>query len=251
MRGRAVIKATIDDAVPYIYSRDQADAIVSGYPNHEQEARAKGIPTLGSGRIFPVPEADITWQQTELPQHFVYLGGLDIGWDHPTAAVKCAWDRDNNAFYVLQAYKRSEATPLIHAGALRPWGDWLPWAWPHDGLQHDKGSGLQLAKQYGDQGMMMMPSKATFPDGSNGVEAGIMEMLDLMQTKRFHVASHLNDWFEEFRLYHRKNGQVNKIFDDLMSATRYAWMMSRHAVPEGGPQYEEEDHSYSQAGWMA
>ena len=36
-------------------------------------------------------------------------------------------------------------------------------------------------------------------------------------------------WFEEFRLYHRKDGRVVKERDDLMSATRYAVMMLRHA----------------------
>ena len=40
---------------------------------------------------------------------------------------------------------------------------------------------------------------------------------------------HLNDWWEEFRLYHRKDGKVVKEGDDLMAATRYALMMLRHA----------------------
>ena len=40
---------------------------------------------------------------------------------------------------------------------------------------------------------------------------------------------HLSDWFEEFRLYHRKDGKVVKEGDDLMCATRYALMMLRHA----------------------
>lgn len=56
-----------------------------------------------------------------------------------------------------------------------------------------------------------------------------MEMLDRMQTGRLKVARHLNDWFEEFRLYHREEGKVVKIDDDLLSATRYALMMLRHA----------------------
>ena len=38
---------------------------------------------------------------------------------------------------------------------------------------------------------------------------------------------HLNDWWEEFRLYHRKDGKVVKEGDDLMAATRYAIMMLR------------------------
>jgi hypothetical protein len=43
------------------------------------------------------------------------------------------------------------------------------------------------------------------------------------------VFKHHNDWWEEFRLYHRKDGKVVKEGDDLMCATRYALMMIRHA----------------------
>jgi hypothetical protein len=117
----------------------------------------------------------------------------------------------------------------MFAAAVRPWGDWLPWAWPHDGLQHDKGSGEQLAAQYRAQGLRMHPQRATFEDGSFGVEAGIAEMFDRMQTGRLKVFSHLNDWFEEFNLYHRKDGLIVKEGDDLLSATRYGVMMRRIA----------------------
>lgn len=227
---RAVTIATIDDAVPYIYSRERADEIIAGYPEHEREARAKGIPILGSGRIFPVSAESITVDAFPIPKHWVHLGGIDFGWDHPTAAVKAAWDRDADVIYVTNAYRKREATPLIHAAALKPWGDTLPWAWPHDGLQHDKGSGEEIAQQYRGQGLDMLPEKATFEDGSNGVEAGLMEMLDRMQTARLKVFRHLADWFEEFLLYHRKDGKVVKEYDDLMAATRYAIMMKRFAT---------------------
>lgn len=240
---------TIEDAAHI--APEERERIIAAFAPHEREARARGVPTLGSGRIFPLPESELEWTAEQLPPHVVYLGGLDFGWDHPTAAVKCAWDRDSDIFYVVTAYKRSEQTPLIHSGALKPWGDWLPWAWPHDGLQHDKGSGKKLADQYSNHGLEMMTSKATFPDGSNGVEAGIFEMLDAMKTGRFKVAKHLHDWWEEFRLYHRENGKVVKEFDDLMSATRYAWMMRRHAVVEGGDDYNENYYQQREGGWMA
>ena len=61
------------------------------------------------------------------------------------------------------------------------------------------------------------------------VQAGLMEMLTRMQTGRLKVFKHLNDWFEEFRLYDRKDGRVVKEGDDLMSATRYGIMMLRYA----------------------
>jgi Terminase RNaseH-like domain len=40
---------------------------------------------------------------------------------------------------------------------------------------------------------------------------------------------HLTEWWEEFRLYHRKDGKVHKEHDDLLSATRYGVMMLRYA----------------------
>jgi len=56
-----------------------------------------------------------------------------------------------------------------------------------------------------------------------------MDMLARMETGCFKVFKELNDWFEEFRLYHRKDGNVVKEGDDLMAATRYAIMMLRFA----------------------
>jgi hypothetical protein len=50
-----------------------------------------------------------------------------------------------------------------------------------------------------------------------------------MTTGRFFVASTLGIWFEEFRSYHRKNNQIVKLRDDLISATRTALMMLRFA----------------------
>jgi hypothetical protein len=75
----------------------------------------------------------------------------------------------------------------------------------------------------------MLPRQAQWPDGGNSVERGIMEMLNRMQTGRWKVASHLADWFEEFLLYHRKDGLLVKEGEDLMSASRYLLMMLRHA----------------------
>jgi phage terminase large subunit-like protein len=236
MPGTHVTQMTIDDALHYTPA--QRAAIIASYPAHEREARTKGVPTLGSGRIFPVTEESIMCAPIEIPRHWVQIGGIDFGWDHPSAAVKLAWDRDADIIYVTAAHRQREQTPLLFAATIKPWGAWLPWAWPHDGLQHDKGSGEQLAQQYRDQGLTMLQDKATHAPadgekegtGGNSVEAGLTDMLDRMQTGRLKVFSHLNDWFEEFRMYHRKDGKVVKLDDDLMSATRYGTMMKRFAI---------------------
>lgn len=154
---------------------------------------------------------------------------MDFGWDHPFAAVEIVWDRDTDTIYVCRCHRLREATPLIHAGVLRGWGP-LRWSWPRDGNRETlEGAGVALAAQYAKAGLDMLHEHAQFEDKSVSVEAGLMEMLTRMQGGRFKVARDLNDWFEEFRLYHRKDGKVVKEHDDLMAATRYAIMMLRFA----------------------
>ena len=218
---------TIDDAEHY--TPEQRAAIIASYPEHEREARVKGIPSMGSGRVFPISEEEITCAPFAIPAHWPQINGLDFGWDHPFAATNLAHDRDADIVYVCKEYAQREATPVIHAAAIKPWGSWIPCAWPHDGLQHDKGSGEALKAQYAAQDLNMLAEKATFEDGSNGVEAGIMDMLDRMQTGRWKVFSTCGGWFGEFRLYHRKDGLIVKERDDRISSSRYGLMMLRHA----------------------
>jgi len=218
---------TIDDAEHYTPERRQQ--IIDSYPEHEREARTKGIPSMGSGRVFPITEESITCDPFPIPAHWAQIVGLDFGWDHPTAACALAWDRDADCIYVTKEYAAREQTPVIHAAAIKAWGPWLPVAWPHDGLQHDKGSGLALADQYKAQGLAMLPDKATFVDGGNGVEAGVMGMLDRMKTARWKVFSTCGGWFHELRLYHRIDGLIVPERDDRICASRYAMMMLRYA----------------------
>jgi hypothetical protein len=106
----------------------------------------------------------------------------------------------------------------------------LRWSWPRDGRRETlEGAGIALAEQYRAQDLNMLHEHAQFMDGSVSVEAGLMEMLTRMQTGRFKVFKHLNDFWEEFRLYHRRDGKVFKEGDDLLCAVRYAVMMLRFA----------------------
>jgi hypothetical protein len=227
---RSITRMTIEDAVHI--PEAAREEIIRSYPAHERDARIRGIPVLGSGRVFPIADELIAEDSFPVPKHWPKIGGIDIGWDHPTAAVLIGWDRDSDTIHVLNTYRVREQTPLIHAAALLAWGKNIPWSWPHDALQHDKGSGTQLASQYRERGLNMLFERAQFEDGSFGVEAGISAILERMQTNRFKVARHLTDWWEEFRMYHRKDGLIVKERDDIMSATRYAVMMLRYAETE-------------------
>jgi len=225
--GTTVTNMTVHDVEHY--SAEERERIIASYPEHERDARTKGIPSMGSGRVFPLADEAVAIQPFQIPAHWSRIVGIDFGIDHPTAAVWLAWDRDSDTLYVTDTYRVKDTSIVQHAAAIRSRGDWIPVAWPHDGLQRDKGSGQQLAAQYKAQGLAMLKERATFEDGSNGLEAGVAQMLERMQTRRLRVFSHLSEWFEEFRLYHRKDGLIVTKVDDLMAATRYAMMMRRSA----------------------
>ena len=231
---RKVITMSIMD-VDHLSAEDKA-RIISEYPEHEREARANGIPMLGSGAIFPVSDASITCEPIKLQPWFKRIGGMDFGYDHPFGAVDLAHDLDLDIVYVVREFRVRQKTPADHATVLKTWGN-LRWAWPHDGHQHDKGSGENLSKQYRKFGMNMLGEHATFGEGGISIEAGLMEMYDRMLTGRWKVFSTCPLWMEEKRMYHRDEGKIIKIDDDLISASRYATMMLRHArtLDRGSP----------------
>ncbi len=150
--------------------------------------------------------------------------------------MRSAWVRDSDIWYVTGCYRQKEATPVIHAAAIKPWGEWLPVAWPHDGLQHDKGSGEDLASQYRAQGLNMLHERATHR-GWRQRRRGrpCSTCWPGCRTGRWKVFRHLTEWLEEFRLYHRKDGKIVKERDDALSASRYAYMMRRFAETEPAP----------------
>jgi hypothetical protein len=54
---RDVTTMTLDDVDHY--TAEEKAKIAASYAPHEREARTKGVPTLGSGRIFPIAEETI------------------------------------------------------------------------------------------------------------------------------------------------------------------------------------------------
>lgn len=223
----SVTQMTIEDAEHY--SPEERAAIIASYPEHEREARTRGVPIMGSGRVFPLPEESVKVEPFPIPPHWYRIVGMDFGIDHPTAAVWLAIDRDTDTVYVTDTYRVRGDQAAVHASSIRSRGSWMPVAWPHDGLARSKETGRPLRDVYVAEGLSMLTEHATNDDGSVSLESTTQAMLYAMQTGQLRVFSHLLDWFEEFRLYHRKDGRIVTELDDLMSATRYAWMMRRYA----------------------
>lgn len=235
---RADINMTIWDA-KHIPDAEK-ERIIASFPAHQRKARSLGEPTLGSGLIFPFDEDSIKVAPFAIPDHWARLCGGDFGWQHPAGWVWLAHDRDSDVVYVYDAYRAAETLIPVQASAIKARGTWIPVSWPHDGYQvKDAMHGEQLAQQYRNEGVNMRTEHAQFAESPAvgerkesriSTEAGIQVMATRMSEGRLKVFSHLEDWFEEFRLYHRENGLIVKLRDDLMSATRIGMMDLRYAI---------------------
>jgi len=168
---------------------------------------------------------------------------MDFGWDHPQSHIQLYIDKDTDAIYVARGWKQSKVSANDAWGAIRSWADKTPTAWPHDGLQNEKGrdDATQQKTHYMNAGFKMLPMMATWPDipdgkggtssGGNSVEQGLYEILDKMHKGMFKIFDDLHEVMEEVRQYHRdEKGKIVKVKDDLLDAIRYAYMMRRFAA---------------------
>ena len=223
------------------YTAEQAKTIIAGFPRIERDARAYGIPMLGQGKVFLTPEAEYMIERPGyVPREWAKLGALDFGGagsgSHPFAYVLIAWDQDNDVIYLLHALKMQGMTRLQHIPRIRELAANVPVAWPHDGNEAREGQGatVTLAEQYknpmpGMPGLLMLPTHATWPAGGFSTGAAVEELDDRMQTGRFKAVDDLADFWHEVRQYHRDDGKLVKVNDDILSALYKALMMKRYA----------------------
>lgn len=239
--GTAEILMTIDDcAVSRGGHIPDADipVIVARYKANERQARAYGADMQGEGAVFETPVERIKHARdpAEFPAYWPWLWGVDfrhsgsLTGGHPFAAVLAAWDRDNDTIYITHALRLLGQAPT-HIAAIKECVMWdAPVAWPHDGGRAASLLGTDtVAAVYRKGGLAMRPVHAQFPDGGNSFEAGIQDMDRRLEQSRLKVSAHLSEWFDEYQGYHRKDGLVVKIDDDLMSATRQLVMDIRFA----------------------
>lgn len=224
---KSYVRMGLKDAL-HIKPEDRAE-ILSQYPKHQRDARLEGIPMLGSGRIYEIQEELIVCSPFEIPRYWRRIVGLDIGGgNHPTAWVAIAHDLDTDTMYVYDCYREKDPRIAIHASSMRRLGK-VPVAWPKDGHTREKTDGIKIADIYRREGVNMLHEHAQWPDKTVSIEAGIHEIHSRLTDGRFKCFYHLGEWLDEYRTYHRKNGEIVKLYEDLMDATRYAVMMSRYA----------------------
>lgn len=236
---RFVVMATWDD-VPHLDERTK-EMLFASYMPHQRDARTKGIPALGSGAIYPVPESDIVVPDFSIPDHFCRAYGMDVGWNR-TASIWGAIDRDTGSIFLHSEHYRAEAEPVVHAEAIKSRGDWIPGAIDPASRGRSQKDGDQLIELYKGFGLDLTPA-------DNAVEAGIYDVWSLMSAGKLKVFASCSNWISEYRIYRRDDkGKIVKKNDHLMDCTRYFVRTGRNiAVTKP---VAKNTHAYSAGGWM-
>lgn len=207
-----LVQAGWDD-VPHLDAQTKREYLQTVQP-HLVEARTKGVPSLGSGAVYPIPTDQITVAPFAIPQHWPRGFALDVGWKC-TAALWGAHDRDADVIYLYTEHYRGHAEPSVHAAAIKARGEWIPGVIDPASSGSNQADGRQLMEAYRSLGLNLEPAM-------NAVEAGIHNVFERLSTGRLKVFSTMQNWLAEYRLYRRdEKGKIVKEFDHLMDDTRY------------------------------
>jgi|SRR5579859_6185050 len=213
---KCTVSATWDDA-PHLSPETRAQLFAS-IPPYQRDARTKGIPQLGSGAIYPIPEADILVDDFEIPAYWPRGYGMDVGWER-TAAIWGAWDRDNDVAYLTGEHYRGQAEPVIHAQGILARGKATPGFIDPAANGRSQIDGSRLLEIYRGLGLTLQMAQ-------NAREAGIYEVWSRLSTGKLKVFRSCRNWLDEFRIFARD--ETGKIMNEhkfhLMAATRYLFL---------------------------
>jgi hypothetical protein len=224
---RYVVTAAWDD-VPHLTAETKAELLAST-PPHLREARAHGIPSLGSGAVYPVAIEQVVCAPFAIPAYWPRAYALDVGWNR-TAALWGAWDQETDTLYVYSEHYLGQNVPAVHAAAVQARGKWIRGVVDPAARGRSQIDGQQLLSSYVNLGLKLTPA-------DNAVEAGIYDVWQRLETGRLKMFTSLTNLLAEYRMYRRDdNGKIIKKFDHLVDCLRYLCRSGRSVASVQKPQ---------------
>lgn len=217
---RYLTQAGWDDS-PHLSTEMKAKMLADVEP-HLRDARSKGDPSMGAGMIYPISPDEVSYTPFAIPAFWPRVFGMDVGWN-VTAALWGALDRSTDTVYIYSEYFGQKQLPLVHAAAIKARGAWIPGVIDPAARGRSQVDGEQLLTTYRGHGLDLSQA-------DNAVEPGLALVWERLCTGRLKVATHLQNFWREFRQYRRhmaynKHGalvaEVMKVDDHEMDSLRY------------------------------
>jgi len=238
----SIVTATWDDA-PHLGESEKSE-LMAALPPYQRDARSKGIPQLGSGAVYPIPESEIIVEPFAIPDHWKVCYGMDVGWN-ATAAAWLAHDVESDTVYITHDYKKGQAEPAVHAATIKAKGDYNGAIDPASRGRSQK-DGEQLIRLYGEQGLKLFSA-------DNTIEAGIFDVYERLTTGRLKIFKTCTETLGEYRIYRRdEKGRIVKQNDHIMDCVRYGIRTGLIHAEYAKPKKVSDPYAReARAGWMA
>ncbi len=223
---------------PHLTEQDKKDLLAS-YSPHERDARSKGIPHLGSGMIYPVPESEFVINPIKIPEHWPRVYAMDVGWKK-TAALWAAWDPKQDIWYIYSELYMGYKEPSVIADSIKARGHWINGVIDPNSDRRSEAGGEALLNTYTKLGL-------TLYKANNAVDPGILEVYQKLSSGRIKIFDHMENTLAELRIYRRDlNGRIVKKDDHLMDTLRYLIMSGFDALELMPTEDNLEQQSYPQ-----
>lgn len=210
------------DNPPHLTEKEKRDQI-RGTPPYLLDAKTKGDPVLGLGKVYPINLDRLYCPFFQVPDDWPRAYGMDVGWNF-TAIVWGAYNEYEDCWYLYREYRHGQAPPIVHAHQILARDDWIPGVIDPSSVARNARDGQRLIDTYRDLGLNLT-------EADNAVTAGIEACYNRMTTNRLKIFPHLPIFESEFNMYRYKMvragsddpgyGRPVKQNDHLMDAMRY------------------------------
>ena len=212
INGHKYVTQVTWDEVPHL-SETEKQELLDTYSKHEREARTKGIPSLGSGAIYPYVEDSLAVEPFPIPPWWSRAYGLDTGWKK-TAAVWGALNPDDGVFYIYSEHYAGEVHPAIHANAIKARGRWMWGAADAQGV--NQSDGRKIFDMYEDEGLNLIKAEKKDREG------GILKVGQMFEAGKLKIFTTCRNLLAERRVYRRdERGKIIEKHDHALDALRY------------------------------
>jgi len=228
---KAYVQVSWEDC-PHI-SKEMAAAALESIPPWQRAMRRTGIPSFGSGAIYPIPEEQITEAPFVIPSFWPRVFGFDVGWNC-NAAVFAALDNATSTVHIYHEIYIGKKEPSVVASAIRAQGKWIPGVIDPASKGRGQKDGKKLIDEYRDEHHLNLEI------ADNAVVTGLTRVWERLSTGRLKIFSSCTKLLAEYRLYRRDDkGEIVNSPDHALDALRYLVMSGLdRAITEPDPEQE-------------
>lgn len=203
--------------VPHLTYSNMKDQL-EGMPEFLRDAKSRGIPSLGSGAVYPVNFDSVFVSPFRIPAHWKRVFAIDFGWEDPTAILWGATNPEDNTTYIYAEHYQSKQVAAIHASVIKQKdkaaGFTIPGVADPSGGGRNSGDGKLTRDVYNNE------LDIHFESANNSIAPGLSKVRDMLVDGRLKIFDTCVNTKGEMKKYRYEKGKL-KGADHAMDSLRY------------------------------